>query len=129
MMAGYLLDSGVLIRHLRGQRKTVRLVRGLAPMGRLHISVITRVEIRAGMLPEERYRTQKLLSRLQSLPVDDAVADRAGDFVHLLRERGQTVDIADVLIAATAFHHQLTLVTFNPKHFPLPGFSLYPPPE
>lgn len=36
-MAGYLLDSGVLIRHLRGQHKTVRLVRGLAPMGRLHI--------------------------------------------------------------------------------------------
>jgi len=59
-MAGYLLDSGVLIRHLRGQHEAVRLVRGLAPMGRLHISVITRLEIRAGMLPQERYRTMIL---------------------------------------------------------------------
>jgi predicted nucleic acid-binding protein len=29
--------------------------------------------------------------------------------------------MADVLIAGTALHHQMTLITDHPKHFPMPG--------
>jgi predicted nucleic acid-binding protein len=34
--------------------------------------------------------------------------------------------IPDAIIAATTLQHGLTLVTFNPRDFDLPGLQLYP---
>jgi predicted nucleic acid-binding protein len=131
-MARYLLDTGLVIRHLRGQRKVVRVLRGLGKEGRLSISAITRLEVRAGMVPEERYATQKLLSRFVTCEVDSAVADRAGDLIARKRAEGITITIAvpDAIIAATAIQQGLSLVTLNPAHFiGLAGLSLFPWPE
>ena len=36
------------------------------------------------------------------------------------------LSIPDVIIAAAAVTHQLTLVTLNAKDFPMSGLSLYP---
>jgi predicted nucleic acid-binding protein len=47
-MPDYLLDTGLLIRHLRGQKSAVRQLRGLGRVGRLAIATVTRLEIRAG---------------------------------------------------------------------------------
>ena len=124
--ARYLLDTGVLIRHLRGRRDAVRLVRSLGQAERLAVATVTRLEVRAGMLPEERHKTQKLLSRLITYDLDGDVADRAGDYVRECRTEGITVSVPDAIIAATATRHRLTLVTFNPKHFPIGGLSLFP---
>jgi predicted nucleic acid-binding protein len=62
-VAHYLLDTGLVLRHLRGQRRAVRLLSGLGKMGRLAVSAITRLEVHAGMQTDERYATNKLLSR------------------------------------------------------------------
>jgi len=35
--------------------------------------------------------------------------------------------MADYLIVATALQHDLTLVTSNAKHFPIPELRLYTP--
>ena len=129
-MARYLLDTGLVIRHLRGQRKVVRVLRGLGKEGRLSISAITRLEVRAGMVPEERYATQKLLSRFVTCEVDSAVADRAGDLIARKRAEGVTIAVPDAIIAATAIQQGLSLVTLNPAHFiGLAGLSLVPWPE
>ena len=37
-----------------------------------------------------------------------------------------TLSLSDMLIAATALEHGLTLITHNKKHFPMPELSLYP---
>lgn len=124
--AKYLLDTGVLIRHLRGRRDAVRLVRTLGQAERLAVATVTRLEVRAGMLPKERYKTQKLLARFITYDLDGDIADGAGDYVRECRAEGIALSVPDAIIAATAVDHRLTLVTFNPRHFPIPRLSLFP---
>jgi len=122
--ARYLLDSGLLIRHLRGRPEAVRLLRNLGKQERLAIASVSRLEIHAGMQEQERYATQKLLARFVNYDMDADVAERAGDYIREYRSQGVTLAISDAIIAATAIQHGLTLVTFNPKDFPMPGLSL-----
>jgi len=122
-MARYLLDTGIVIRHLRGRGDIVRLMRALGRTGRLGISAVTRLEIRAGMHPEEEHLTDRLLSRLLVYDVDTRIADRAGEY---LRKRDPGLNVPDAIIGATAATHMLTLVTLNRKHFSGLRLSLYP---
>lgn len=127
VMANYLLDTGIVLRHLRGQQRTVQLLRSLGKLGRLSITTVTRLEVHAGMQPDERYATQKLLSRLTIYDLDRDLADRAGDLIAASRRTGNILSVPDAIIAATAIGHQLTLVTLNYHDFaPIPGLSLYP---
>ncbi|MGH2592176.1 MAG: type II toxin-antitoxin system VapC family toxin [Anaerolineae bacterium] len=124
-MAGRLLDSGLVIRHLRGDLEAVQLLRELGRRVRLGVSVVTHLEVYAGMRPHEEYRTRKLLSRFVAYEVDREIAARAGEFLRRYHERGAS--IPDAIIAATAVRHGLTLVTLNAKHFPMSEVSLYVP--
>ncbi len=124
--ARYLLDSGLLIRHLRGRPEAVRLLRDLGKRERLAIASVSRLEIHAGMQEQERYATQKLLARFMTYDMDSDIAERAGDYIREYRGQGVTLLISDAIIAATAIQHGLTLVTFNPKDFHMPGLSLFP---
>ena len=88
----------------------------------LSYSVVTRCELFAGSnVDEAGLRT--LLAPFTELPVDRAVAERAG---RVRRETGTR--IADALIAATALEHGLALVTRNTSDFErVPGLRLQPP--
>jgi predicted nucleic acid-binding protein len=126
-MSHYLIDTGLLLRHVRGQRSATRALRGYGQMGRLAISAITRLEVHAGMRPDERYATVRLLSRFVTIDVDRDVADRAGDLVRERNTRGAPIGVADAIIAATAMTRGLTLVTLNHAHFQgIPGLSVAP---
>lgn len=126
-MSRYLLDTGIVLRHLRGNRRVVTLLRTLGRTERLSISVITRLEVYAGMHEEERQVTQKLLSRFLTYNLDAAVADRSGELVRHMRSREYMLSIPDTIIAATAVQHHLIPITLNQKDFAgTPGLSLYP---
>ena len=122
----YLLDTGILIRHLRGRRDVIQLVRGLGRKKRTAVSAITHLELYVGAHPEEDYGTRKLLSRFQTIPVDANIGRRAGELVRRQQSQGRALSIPDAIIAATALQYGLTLATFNPKDFGLPGLQLYP---
>lgn len=125
-MAKILLDSGLLIRHLRNHQPTVQLVRALGRTERLAISVITRLELKMGMHTEERYKTQKLLTRFTCYELDTRIADQTGELIHRLQSEGHGISIPDAVIAVTALAYRLTLVTYNRAHFEIvPGLSLY----
>lgn len=124
--ARYLLDTGVLIRHLRGRSEAIKLVRHLGRRERLAIATVSRLEIRAGTLPKEKSQTQKLFSRFVNYDLDAEIADRAGDYIREYRAQGITLSVPDAIIAATSIKHRLALVTLNPKHFPMLGLSLFP---
>ena len=104
----------------------LRLVRGITRLGRVAISPITHLELCAGIRPHEDYATRKLLSRFQTIPVDADIGQRAGELIRQQRAKGRTLGVPDAIIAATTLQYGLTLVTFNPKDFNLPGLQLYP---
>jgi predicted nucleic acid-binding protein len=90
----------------------------------LHLSVLTLGEIRKGLaaIPQGKRRTRleawlevDLRSRFSGriLPVDAAVADRWGLLAAQARRKGATLPIIDGLLAATALHHNLTMVSRN----------------
>lgn len=132
----YLLDTNVLseLTRARPSAKVVRWFSGV-PSEALHVSVLTLGEIRSGV---ERLapgaRREKLRLWLETelpgwfeervLPVDAGVADRWG---RLLAEAGRSVPAIDGLLAATALHHGLRLVTHNVADFTLPGLEVVDP--
>ena len=103
-MADVLVDTDIFIDHLRGARE-------LTPgRHRLHYSVITRAELLAGNTASELAAT--LLAPFREVPVDRAVAERAGRI-----RREHRVRLPDALIAATAIEHGLGLATRNQADF------------
>lgn len=125
-MADYLIDTNLLILALRRRIDAIHLLKRLQTDGELHISVVTRSEILAGMRADEEGRTMTLLSSLGSLPVDVAGADQAGRWIYAYARAGIQLSVPDAMIGATAMTHGLTLVTTNAKHFPMPEVSVQP---
>jgi predicted nucleic acid-binding protein len=106
------VDTDLFVDHLRGLKPLE------AGRHRLHYSVVTRAELFAGTSVSDIVST--LLGPLRELPVDRAVAERAG---RIRRETG--VRLPDALIAATALEHHLQLATRNRRDFePVRGLRL-----
>jgi hypothetical protein len=66
-------------------------------------------------------------SRCTVMPVTEAIARRSGELRGRLAARGRIRSQADMLIAATAHVHQLTLVTRNARDFEGCGIGLLDP--
>jgi predicted nucleic acid-binding protein len=125
-VANCLLDSNIPILALRGKAAALHLLDDLRIEGALYISVVSRVEILAGMRPHEEAITMALLDSLISLPATVAVADQAGRWIYQYAQRGIQLSFPDALIAATVAAHGLTLVTTNARHFPMEGLQVLP---
>jgi tRNA(fMet)-specific endonuclease VapC len=59
--------------------------------------------------------------------LDDDIAERFAEVRSLLRHQGQIISDFDLVLAATALHHGLTVLTFNLRHLSrVPGLNLFP---
>ena len=98
----------------------------------LNLSVVTLEEIHYGLSwrPNDRIRSwfeRFLTEQCRVLPVTDDIARRAGDLRGRFRAKGETRSQADMLIAATALTHRLTLVTRNEGDFTDCGVTVLNP--
>jgi toxin FitB len=120
-----LLDTVVLSELRRKNRnpKVVTWLRTTRPSD-LFLSVVTVGEVEKGICRQQRYNpafAEQLAAWLETilqrysdriLPVDVGVARRWGQLSEQVGHAG-----ADLLIAATALEHGLTVVTRNVRHF------------
>lgn len=56
-------------------------------------------------------------SKLQIISLEEIVSDEAVEIYKDLKKRNKLIEIADLLIGATAKANQLKLATLNKKHF------------
>jgi predicted nucleic acid-binding protein len=122
-----LLDTTVLIDVLRGRADRRALLVELAVSGHtLVTSAINLGEVYAGMRQEEETQTELFLSTLECYAVTPEIARRAGRLKSEWARKGKTLTLADMIVAATALEHGLTLMTDNRKDFPLSELEFYP---
>jgi len=114
------VDTSVLIDHLRGNQLARAALRQAAEeTERLTASVLTKVEILAGMRSSEEGPTRQLLDRLEWIGVDDALAESAGRLANRYLRSFPGVDPVDYVIAATVERLGARLWTLNVRHFPM----------
>jgi predicted nucleic acid-binding protein len=128
-MSGFLLDTNVISELVcpRPERRVTEWM-DAADESLLYLSVLTLGEIRKGaaLLGQGKRRTlletwlevdlpSRFLNRV--LPIDSAVADRWGLLVSEAKRKGKSLAVIDGLLAATAIHHNLTVVSRNVGDF------------
>ena len=113
---GVLIDSDVLIWFMRGHPKAVA---ALETAGDWYVSAVSYMELIQGCRNKAELKAvQKALKSVDDgvLPVTQAISDLACTLVEKY-SLSHSVHLADALIAATALHHGLPLLTPNIKHF------------
>ncbi|MEX2301984.1 MAG: type II toxin-antitoxin system VapC family toxin [Bryobacterales bacterium] len=128
-MSGFLLDTNCISELVRS-RPEPRVMDWIekAEETLLYISVLTLGEIRKGLagLSQSKRRSRletwlevDLQSRFAGriLPIDGRVADRWGFLAAQAKSRGVPLPIIDGLLAATAVHYNLTIVSRNVADF------------
>lgn len=126
----YLLDTTVLVAHMRGDRAvTNRLLDLLAERHFLGTSCVNVAEVERGIRPKERKTAGALLARLRFLETTREAAIRAGRYQAEFARRGVTIHTADALVAGTARAHGAILLTDNVRDFPMRDVSVEAPPS
>jgi tRNA(fMet)-specific endonuclease VapC len=117
----FLLDTDTCVFALRGNEPVRERLDATAPET-IAISVATLAELRYGAACSTRPKANHQVvddfaSGVIVLGLDDEIACAFGEFKAQLRSQGSLIDDFDLLIAATAYRHRLTLVTHNLDHF------------
>ncbi len=116
----YLLDTDVLIWHLRGRHQTVELLKVLVQDGPLACSALTVSEVFRLVKEQELAKTERLLTSMVVLPVRLVEARLAAS---LMRDRGP--GYVDCHIAATALLAGIPVVTYNRRDFERTGATVW----
>jgi predicted nucleic acid-binding protein len=137
-VSGFLLDTNVISELVRTKpdSKVSSWITSVDE-GLLYLSVLTFGEIRKGVAllkPSSRRigleawldgdLTLRFAGRI--LPIDQPIADRWG-FLAAQSEPQFRLPVIDGLLAATALHHNLTLVTRNTRHLASTSVPLFNP--
>lgn len=128
-MTTYLLDTTVLIAHLRGDGDIVHRLRAEVGTGHeLAVACVPLAEVESGLRPGERARAAALFRSLGFLETTKEASLRAGRYQAEWRRTGVTLHTPDASIAGTARAHGAVLVTDNIDDFPMGDVRVEAPP-
>lgn len=138
-MNGWLLDTNVLseLRRPKPEPKVVKFV-AAQPLDLLHVSVVTFAEIRFGIeLVKDAARRMELNEWLDHklrpmfehrvLEISEETMLKWRLLVEDGRKRGHTFPQPDLIIAATALQHGLTIVSRDTSEYELANASVVNP--
>jgi predicted nucleic acid-binding protein len=115
------VDSDVLIRHLRGERKALRFLQRLrdSEENELWTGAMQRAEIVFFMKPEEETATLLFLSQFKTASIDQRIVDAAAT-LYRRWQPSHGLDINDAILAATIMQTGGQIFCLNTKHYPMP---------
>jgi len=121
MTIRYLIDTDWAIHYLNQHQGIVQRLHVLLDDG-LGLSIISLAELYEGVYysrdPEgDEQELNDFLRGLTILGIDEAICKIFGKERGRLRAVGRIIGDFDLLIGATALHHDLTLLTNNRRHF------------
>jgi predicted nucleic acid-binding protein len=126
MIGTCLLDSTVIIDAINGRNGRSELLDDLIGQGILLACCPINVsEVYMGMRPSESEKTQEVLASLEFYPMTWEIAKYAGELYREWRQKGRTLALPDLTVAAVAIRNGLQLATDNPKDFPMPELRLF----
>ncbi len=117
----YLLDTDTCVFWLRGQHSVRERLQAVGPEA-IAISIVTLAELRYGAECSERPGSNHaaiddFVAALSIVGIDMETARAFAEIKAELRRSRALIEDLDLLIAATGFAHDLTLVTNNQDHF------------
>jgi len=121
MTIAYLIDTDWVIHHLNGHAAIIERLQALQLEG-LGLSVVALAELYEGVFysrdpVQSEQKLNDFLESVRIVGIDEATAKIFGRERGRLRAEGMLIGDMDLLIAATALQHTLTLLTNNRRHF------------
>jgi len=127
-MSRFLLGSDVIIWHLRGRKEVTEMLRDLQRVGLPACSALSVLEVQLGVKKGEEEKTDRFLRSLRIFDINMEIANKAAQLIREYKAKGITIDLPDAIIASTCIVHDLTLVTYNTKHYPITELKFHPLP-
>ncbi len=124
-MADYLLDTTVIIDHLRGIEKVSRFLEQIGLKGdTAGCCCINIAEVYSGMLEKEKEKTDIFIDSLFFYEITRNISKTAGRLRQKYVKKGITLSTSDAIIGAAALIYDLILATKNIKHYPFPDIKI-----
>jgi len=113
-----MIDSCILIEYFRKADKSKSTWFKLIDSGfDLAMSVIVKYEVCSGATPQQIDFWKDLLADVSILPLEEYCVDEAVTINAQLKLDRKQIEVADLLIAATAISNKMPLATLNKRHF------------
>lgn len=126
-----LIDTDIIINHLRGQSKETLFLKRIIVGGEFQglYSAITEVELYATEKIDEKQAEEikNILGNLNRIELSSKVAQLAGNLMGNFR-KSHGLEMPDAIIAASTLVYGASLVTKNTRHYSfIPGLLLTSP--
>lgn len=127
----WLCDTNVISEMFK-KEPALQVIDWLAGLNEIFMSVITVEEILCGLSHKNAHKQMAWFNdfiqlRCHILPITEDIARQCGMLRGQFRQKGVIRSQADLLIAATAIQHQLTLSTRNERDFKECGIPILNP--
>jgi tRNA(fMet)-specific endonuclease VapC len=117
-----LLDTDTISFYLKGNKTVAeKTIESYRQHQCIYLSVVTYYEIMNGLLFKDAHKQLAIFNNLiescQVMPINTDIANIAAEIYADLRRRNQVIGHTDVLIGATAIHHDMVIITNNQADF------------
>lgn len=125
-MRTLLVDTDIIINHLKGHSRMGYRIEQLLAVGTLYVSGITIAEVWEGLSPTKRQPAEEILSQMKMAAVTAELGKHAGILVYNYGEKGITITTADAIIATTAIENNLEVVSHDKVFIKIKELNVYP---